>query len=382
MIRKLEIINFESHAHTILDNFSDGLNIIWGDINCGKSSIVRALKLVWYNEFDKASIRIGSDTCSVILTTDKGKVTVVKGEGINRWIIESNGKIEEFNNHGKGILPQVQEITGISPIDVGDIGLKINVMNQLDGHFLMAQIGNKDSSGSLRAQIIDEISGLIGVEELIKDISLDNTRLSKEIKQVEKTIKEVQKNIHDKEKIEEEKKILSFIEENQTKCESNDRIINECQLLLKKVEQTKQKIVDLPKFIAITFDFNVIDIQMYEKYSKILEKIYELPQLPSIDFNKFNSLNEMHSFYLNSKKIKIPCKIDLQDVDFKRFNQIEGSILNRYEVLKSGLESELVENIEVEMNTIREELEKEMKEVKICPLTKEPIDERCKKIKF
>ena len=45
MIERLELIDFESHKNTVVD-FSQGLNIITGNSDAGKSSLLRALRLV------------------------------------------------------------------------------------------------------------------------------------------------------------------------------------------------------------------------------------------------------------------------------------------------------------------------------------------------
>jgi AAA15 family ATPase/GTPase len=65
MLKSIEIWNFESHEHTLIDNLSEGLNLICGESNAGKTSIVRALRLVAYNEFDPDSLRVGAKTCKV-----------------------------------------------------------------------------------------------------------------------------------------------------------------------------------------------------------------------------------------------------------------------------------------------------------------------------
>ena len=62
-IKKISIQNWESHEDTTLDNLSPGLNAIIGLSNSGKSSIVRAMKLISYNDFDPKCIRNGCENC-------------------------------------------------------------------------------------------------------------------------------------------------------------------------------------------------------------------------------------------------------------------------------------------------------------------------------
>jgi chromosome segregation ATPase len=48
MLKSLRIINFESHKDTTI-NFTDGFNVIIGQSDGGKSSIIRAIAAVCYN---------------------------------------------------------------------------------------------------------------------------------------------------------------------------------------------------------------------------------------------------------------------------------------------------------------------------------------------
>ena len=43
MITKIEIKNFQSHKHTVID-FSNGVNVIIGSSDCGKSAIIKAMR--------------------------------------------------------------------------------------------------------------------------------------------------------------------------------------------------------------------------------------------------------------------------------------------------------------------------------------------------
>ena len=45
MIRRLELRNFMSHQHTVLD-LNDGLTVLVGENNCGKSAVVSALQVL------------------------------------------------------------------------------------------------------------------------------------------------------------------------------------------------------------------------------------------------------------------------------------------------------------------------------------------------
>lgn len=198
MIKHLEIWNFENHEHAVFDKFSPQFNLIFGDSNAGKTSVVRALKLIAFNEFNQGQVRIGSKFCEVECVTDKGKVHVKRGKNINEWIVTPNGQAPKpYESVGVQVLEDVEQILGLKIIKLGDIDIKANIMDQLESHFMMSEVDGKQATGSLRAQIVDEISGLSGIEQLIKEISLDNLRMSKEIKNLDEENGEIKTKLHD-----------------------------------------------------------------------------------------------------------------------------------------------------------------------------------------
>jgi len=197
MIKRIELWNFESHEHTVLDNISPGLNLLCGESNSGKTSIVRALKLAAYNEFDPRSVRVGATKCTVLVETERGSVKVTRGEKNNLWEVTKVGQqTQYFDKVGKNIVPDAEEIIGLKIVTLGDVSVPVNIMDQLESHFMLKGIGDKDASGSMRAQIVDEISGLSGIEGLIKDVSLDHHRFGREIKETEKTMEAVRLQLH------------------------------------------------------------------------------------------------------------------------------------------------------------------------------------------
>ena len=83
-IKSLQLINFLNHEDTHID-FSDGLNIITGSSNSGKSAITRALHAVFWNETDNEYVRRGAKFYKIIVVFTNGdKITKIKGPDINR----------------------------------------------------------------------------------------------------------------------------------------------------------------------------------------------------------------------------------------------------------------------------------------------------------
>lgn len=181
------------------------------DVFTHNTSIVRALKLVAYNIFDPKAVRTGHKNCEVAVRTDKGTVKVVRGKD-NIWEVTPNGgETRRFEKIGKKILPEAAEVMGLGMVTLGDIEMPVNVMDQLEAHFMLSSLSDKKATGSLRAQIIDEISGLSGIEGVIKGVSLDNHRWGREIKETEDRAREVEESMHDPDELEREGLLLDQV---------------------------------------------------------------------------------------------------------------------------------------------------------------------------
>lgn len=278
MFKQLEIKDFENHEHTIID-FSDGLNLICGRSNTGKTAIIRALKLVCFNEFSPQSVRVGSNKCCVKLKTDKGFVQVERGPKINEWTVERNGEEPiSFSKPGKQILPEVAEVTGLDVINLGERDIKPNIMDQLEGHFLLAEMEGQNVSGSFRAQVIDEISGLAGMESLIKEISLDATRLAKEIKAGEKRIKELSEQKHDESLIDKERETVDKAEAYLKEADDGfdialeaEQLYDDVNMAKKAVLETEERLKEIPDCEqALSF------LDEADGFSKDIEKATEI----------------------------------------------------------------------------------------------------------
>lgn len=73
MIRRIELVNFMSHARTVIEP-ADGLTVLVGPNNCGKSAVVAALQILCHNETSTYVMRHGERECSVTVETAEGKI--------------------------------------------------------------------------------------------------------------------------------------------------------------------------------------------------------------------------------------------------------------------------------------------------------------------
>ena len=64
LLRRIRLRNFMSHVDTELE-LADGVNVIVGPNNCGKSAIVSALSVLATNASGDYMVRHSCDSCSV-----------------------------------------------------------------------------------------------------------------------------------------------------------------------------------------------------------------------------------------------------------------------------------------------------------------------------
>lgn len=145
-ITKITLKNFQAHKATTIE-LQDGLNIITGPSDKGKSSIIRALKWVFFDRPRGADFR--SFSCS---DKDSVEVTVYFSDGnVVKKIRRGSKTLYQVNGQEykalRGTVPEeVQKICGIS---------EVNFQEQLRSSYFLLE----DSPGAV-TQKLNQLSGL------------------------------------------------------------------------------------------------------------------------------------------------------------------------------------------------------------------------------
>jgi exonuclease SbcC len=80
VIRRITLENFMSHARTVIE-LAEGLTVLIGPNNCGKSAVVEALRTLCENENGEHLVRHGAGECGVIVETDDGHTVAWRRKG-------------------------------------------------------------------------------------------------------------------------------------------------------------------------------------------------------------------------------------------------------------------------------------------------------------
>ena len=375
MLRKLRIINFESHEDTVIE-FSDGFNAIIGDSDGGKSSIIRALSAVCYNRWSADMMRVGEHECVIELTTDKGIVTLIKNlkEKVNAYecILFSNNEKIRFETIGTSVPDIVFEITGMRELDLGDTKDTPNVMYQLEKHYMLAEINGKSCTSNLIARVYDRVIGISDMEELISKISSNMINNKKQITKNNEAIDNLRNKMH-----------------SNLEIENKDAKLQKAKLLLDEINELK-KIYERVCFYDIEIN------KLRGRWKNLDNKSISI----DTDLAK-NILEKLNSLVISYKQIanlflKYESKINIQNNIDKHIKSLKYIDQNQIDKLKSMCNvlykmdkliskfndkndsllkiNKCIERYSSEYESFNSELIKIKQESKICPLCGKPFE--------
>lgn len=363
-IKSLHIVNFQSHKNTIID-LDKGLNIFVGESDQGKSSIIRALRWLFYNEpRGTGFIRVGESSCEVTAVLDEGtKVTRFRDEGKrqNRYIITyPDGRELILEKFGSDLPLEVQAELGVYPLWVdNDLKLELNIARQLESPFLL------ENSPANRAKIIGRIANLHIIDAAQRDLLKDIRNLGIDKSNIEAEIDNLKKEKKDYADIPIQEKQLALIkgklEKIQVLKEKYDKLgslktdrenlskrINDNQAKLSSLENLEIMQYIYNKSLAkanyfyelLAFQHNFLDL------SKALAENSEIVQ-------KLNKLDDAQNVYRKT--------INLYSVgqDLKEINDARKQVIKRFnegkQLLQATSEITKGDKIIVHLYGLREE---------------------------
>lgn len=372
-IKKIDLINFQSHKFTSLD-FADGLNVIVGPSDNGKTSILRAIRWVFFNEPQGLGmLRNNEDFASVrIYFNNDYSVERKRSKKENLYIIynEKTGEVQEFNSLRTGLPPEVSNVMKIKKITLDKASdINFNIQFQHDGPFMFSYTATQKSA------LIGKMYNLDVVDKAIDDTNKDIKSQKSDIKRINEEIKELDEKILIYKDIEKEEKLLKDRETLTKNIEESVEKLNLINSLKNKLDENKknkdyliEKIKDFDKILS-----NEVLIENTSKSYEILNKYKSYQNklaLIKLDIDKTEVI------YKKSKNITE--KLDIDNTIIKNLNAF-----NKLNELKKRL-NELNGSIEKGKYFIKENddnLNKDLKEytellikLKKCPYCNSDVD--------
>lgn len=238
-IKSIFLEDFQSHAKAKIELAGPGgLTVIVGPTDSGKTAIVRALRLLFYNIPQGTDyIRVGRSTATIAVELADGtKVVRERSRSINRYrIVKSGQSPQVFEGFGLSVPLEVQEATGVRTVSIGEsLDLALNLSEQLDGPFL----GNKMVSGPIRAKILGSLAGTEEVDEAQRQLGTDLYRASQDEKRFLSEIEVLDAKIR-------EYDYLPALAEKIARLEALLQAVREAQDRLASLEAASQKLANI-----------------------------------------------------------------------------------------------------------------------------------------
>lgn len=372
-IKKLDLINFQSHKFSSLE-FDDGLNVIVGPSDNGKTSILRAIRWVLFNEPQgMGMLRNNEDFVSVrVYFNNDYSIERKRSKKENLYIIynETTGEVKEFNSLRTGLPPDVLNIMKIRKIilDKGN-EINFNIQFQHDGPFMFSYTSTQKSALIGKMYNLDVVDKAI--DETNKDIKSQKSevkRLNEELKDLEEKIKAYDNIEKDEELLQKREKLTKSIEDNSEKLDNISALKERLKDNQEKNQFLKDKIKDFDKVLSSQgfIDKAAKDYATREKYIA-----YKVRYARLID-----DIKKTRALYEKSKTIADKVNLDATVVkSIDRCNKLKELKAKLKDVTASIDKGKIyINDNNDKLNNDLREYTKILIELKKCPYCNSDID--------
>ncbi len=238
MINSIYIQNFQSHKDTKLE-FSDGVNIIVGGSDSGKTAVLRALRWLVWNRPSGEAFRSdwGGDT-GVVVDTDGHTITRSKTDKTNGYALDDT----LFTAFGTEVPEDIQKLLRLNDI---------NLQSQLDSPFLLSK-----SAGEVAAHF-NKVAHLEKIDTSLQSISSWLRRLERDVDAQEAALTDNQERLQEYADIDKIETHVELLEQDQ------ERLQNQFAAIL-RLEKAKDNIIHYSKEISVLEPFILAEAHVKE----------------------------------------------------------------------------------------------------------------------
>ncbi len=314
-IKTIELTNFMNHVNTKFD-LADGINLISGSSDNGKTAIIRALRSVLNDKHDSAWIRHGQQEYTVRITFFNGDIIErTKGKRNIIAMYPKNGIAKVAQSYGKDMPQEYKDFIGYIP-ETSDGPLPFSL--QKKDMFLI------DKSEVSLGQEISILLQVDDIEKAASNLKKDMTRYNSQIKD------------HTTEKNNVEEKLIKYegLEDKVKLFNKLDKILLKHSDLSNTVNQKKQM---FDRGLSLRDDYRKINRSL-----KNYQKIYNLLDGELVDIEEIQSVYEDKKTIIQSAKNYTKNIQDLNTQIMISNEFVEGSIgtlVDEIDVLDNAIKS-------------------------------------------
>jgi exonuclease SbcC len=334
-IKIISIQNFQSHKRT--DIPLEGFNVIVGQSSSGKTSIFRALRWLFYGEWDETYPNDKSKPTAVAITLDSGtRILRIRDGNSNQAAIISNGETVKYKSFGS-IIPGLRSHLNLEEIEVGNSKINLNFSMQDDPVFMI------NEPRPNKAQWIGRLYGAHILNEMLRDMAKDKKAIDSKRKDKESEIDKLTVEVSGFKNLEEQENTIKEVSSMIDRLDSLSGLNSELMVLDTYRDQLKKDSwADSLDTESIKMDILKLSklAELRESISDISRMRKDIERYGSVDpeylaslRNDINEISELKILYNDYKYISFEIdKVKQESIKTKKSitlfkNKIEKNII-------------------------------------------------------
>jgi len=344
MLNWLHLKNFQIHKDSLLE-FSPGINFIKGETHNGKSSIVRALRLIAFNDPLTDEYLHEGKTTTIKADIDGNTVTKIRSKSKNEYKVNNGPSLKAFRTKVPEEVSQVLNLT------------TQNFQEQKEPYFLI------QNTPTERMSILDNIAGFEEIKNILSNANLEVHRISSGINALKERIEEHQEQLKDYKGVEEKYNQVESTLNNLELVKYYKNCIFEIENILEQLRNFKKKEAKLKRIISkkpVVAEFKKVRNKYWEIHSDRVGLI--TIQKDIIDVKRKISESQK----VIEKKEAVQQAKDL----IQRLTEIAKGKVLLNDLLKHDNKLQAAKKRAEDLKEQRKQLEAE---VEVCPICKKPF---------
>lgn len=335
-----------------------GINVINGESNNGKSSIMRAIRDFIFNSFTNEKVRHGQKSLSVSIDDATGNRNK---KGTTYEIGE-----EHFEKIGRNKLPEIFDKFKVGELEVNKVKVKPNFWLQMDKPFLFDKTPNQRGELILGSRDSDKyLNALKNIKSNQNYMNrTEKKSISDSLDLLKKQNLDLKENIDNTEGVDELFKEISILENEETKV---NEILNLVSNLTSEFKKKKEAFTTLDRINKI--------LSVGKKYQEYIDKVYQMDEVVEV-YDNIVSREELEGNYKDEviQLLKLIEEGEIIDVSEDEEAKSKLKRISDLIVGAKGLDGD-TERLQHELGTINKEvitvasnMEDAKKELGVCPI--------------